>query len=283
MNKIILITGAASALGQQMVKTLAAQGHTVIATMRGSQEKHRATAGQLGSLENVTVVEMDVTDQQAISAAINTVLDRYTKIDVLINNAAIQATGLTEAYSLEQFHKVMDTNFYGVLRLHQAVLPLMRKQGEGLIINISSSSGRISTPFQVPYNSSRFALEGLVEGMYDEVIGQGIETILVEPGPFIGGIYDSRGIQADRKEIIDAYGSDAEVITAAFSAKVGKAIQLFQPGTQPIAAAVKSLIEMEKGTRPLRTPLDVIAQGIDTRFNQVSADLRKDWILRYMD
>jgi NAD(P)-dependent dehydrogenase (short-subunit alcohol dehydrogenase family) len=283
MNKIILITGAASALGQAMVKTLSAQGHTVIATMRGSQEKHRSTAQQLGSLDNVTVMEMDVTDNEAISTAINSILERHTKIDILINNAAIQATGLAEAYSLEQFHKVMDTNLYGILRLHQAVLPAMRKQGEGLIVNISSSSGRISTPYQVPYNSSRFALEGLVEGMYDELIGQGIETILVEPGPFIGGIYDSRGLQADRKEIIDAYGTDAEVVTAAFSAKVGKAIQMFQPEIQPIAAAVKSLIEMETGTRPLRTPLDVIAQGIDTRFNQISADLRKDWILRYMD
>jgi NAD(P)-dependent dehydrogenase (short-subunit alcohol dehydrogenase family) len=224
-----------------------------------------------------------VTDNEAISTAINSILERHTKIDILINNAAIQATGLAEAYSLEQFHKVMDTNLYGILRLHQAVLPAMRKQGEGLIVNISSSSGRISTPYQVPYNSSRFALEGLVEGMYDELIGQGIETILVEPGPFIGGIYDSRGLQADRKEIIDAYGTDAEVVTAAFSAKVGKAIQMFQPEIQPIAAAVKSLIEMETGTRPLRTPLDVIAQGIDTRFNQISADLRKDWILRYMD
>jgi len=282
MKKVILITGAASALGQQMAQKLAAEGHSVLATMRDIQ-KHSAIAEQLSSRENLSVLELDVTDQTAVNITVAQLLNQYGRLDVLINNAAIQATGLVEGYSIEQFHKVIDTNLYGPLRLYQAILPAMRKQREGLIINISSSSGRISSPYQVPYNSSRFALEGLVEGMYDELIGQGIENILIEPGPFIGGIYDSRGLQADRKAIADEYGHDAQAMMAAFSAKVGKAIQLFQPETSPIAEAVKDLIEMEKGSRPLRTPLDLIAQGIDLRFNASSQQLRKDWIARYMD
>jgi NAD(P)-dependent dehydrogenase (short-subunit alcohol dehydrogenase family) len=283
MNTTILITGAGSALGQALVKKLAAVGFLVIATMRGTQTKHLQTAQSLGTLENVVVKEMDVTDTQSVQQVVNEIQEAYGKIDVLINNAAIQATGLLEGYSIEQFHKVIDTNLYGVLRLYQQVLPGMRERGDGLILNISSASGRISTAYQVPYNSSRFALEGLVEGMYDELIGEGVENILVEPGPFIGGIYDSRGLEPDRQDVLESYSEDAGMLMAGFSARVGKAIQLYQPQINPIVEAVSSLIAMPKGTRPLRIPLDTISQGIDTSYNELSGNLRRDWIKKYMD
>lgn len=282
MVKTIVITGAGSALGQLMVKTFAGEGYRVVAAMRRTQSVLQA-AIDLGSLEGVEVMELDVRDDMSVKNTITEILQKYGRIDVLVNNEAVQGTGLLESYSLDQFRKVMDINLYGVLRLYREVLPAMRQTHEGLIINISSSCGRISTPYQVPYNTSRFALEGLVEGVHDELIVQGVECVLVEPGPFIGGIYENQPIDADREDILSSYGADTAIMVAGFNAKVGKAIQTYQPDVKPIADAVVALINMEKGTRPLRTPLDPIAQGNDIRFNEVSAAIKQSWLSKYME
>ncbi|MGA9648957.1 SDR family oxidoreductase [Pedobacter sp.] len=283
MNKVILLTGAASALGQLMVKTLADKGNQVIATMRKIEELHQQTAAQLALIDNVTIMQLDVTDEVSVKNTIAQVIKQFGKIDVLVNNAVVQGTGLLEGYSIYQFQKMMDTNLYGVLRLYKEVLPVMRKAENGLIINISSSCGRISTPFQIPYNASRFALEGLVEGVYQELAPLGIECVLLEPGPFIGGLYDNQTIDADRTDILSAYGAETAVSLAEFNAKVGEALQRYQPEIKPIAQAVASLIEMENGTRPLRTPLDPVAQGTDIKYDELTAKLKSDWLLKYME
>lgn len=281
-NKIVVITGTSSGFGNLMVKTLAAAGHTVVATMREATGKNRASASLLEQHENVEVVSMDVTDQDSIRLAVASVLERHQQIDVLINNAGVQGNGLMEAYSLDQFHRMMDTNVYGVLRMYQQVLPGMRGLQNGLIISISGNVGRFSPPFQVPYNTTKFALEGITEGLYDELIGQGIETILVEPGLFMTGLYSKPGIHADREDVQKAYGEDTVMMMAGFGEKLGMAMQSYQPDPQVIADTVLKLINMEKGTRPLRTPVDLIADGIDKEFNEVTKALKAKWMRRYL-
>lgn len=282
MSKVIVITGTSSGFGTLMVKKFAAEGYTVIATMRGTQSKNSEVAAQLSQLANVEVMELDVAEDESVKTAISAILGKYKKIDVLINNAAIQGTGLLEAYSLEQFHKIMNINVYGVLRIYRELLPAMRKERDGLIINISSSAGRFSPPFQVPYNSSKFALEGITEGGYDELIGQGIETVLIEPGAFMTEMYTKEGTHADRPGILEEYGEDTAILMTGFGEKLGGALQKYQPQPSAIADAALALIQMEKGTRPLRTSVDPIAQGADQDYNEATIELKAKWVAKYL-
>jgi len=282
MTKLIVITGTSSGFGTLMVKKFSDEGYTVIATMRGTEGKNATVARRLSELKNVEVMELDVADDASVKSAISAILEKYNKIDVLINNAAIQGTGLLEAYTLEQFHKIININLYGVLRIYRELLPSMRKEQDGLIINITSNAGRFSPPFQVPYNTSKFALEGLTEGSYDELIGQGIETILIEPGPFLTEMYTKEGTHADRDEILGEYGEDTAILMTGFGAKLGAALQKYQPQSADIANAALKLVQMEKGTRPLRTPVDPIAEGVDHEYNQVTAELKIKWVNKYL-
>ena len=282
MDKVIVVTGTSSGFGTLMVKRFSAAGYQVAATMRGTQDKNKNVASELSAIANVEVFELDVADDESVKNGIAAILDRYKKIDVVVNNAAIQGTGLLEGYSLEQFHKIMNINLYGVFRMYREVLPGMRREQDGLIINISSSAGRFSPPFQVPYNSSKFALEGLTEGSYDELIGQGIETILIEPGAFMTEMYTKQGTHADREEVLDQYGEDTAILMTGFGAKLGGALQKYQPEPSAIAEAALKLIQMDKGTRPLRTTVDPIAQGADQAFNDAALDLKQKWVAKYL-
>lgn len=282
MDKIIVITGTSSGFGTLMVKKFSDAGYTVIATMRDTETRNKEIAGHLAGLANVDVMELDVASDASVHTAMRIILEKYKKVDVLINNAAIQGNGLLEAYSLEQFHKIMNINFYGVFRTYKELLPAMRKAQDGLIINISSNAGRFSPAFQVPYNSSKFALEALTEGGYDELIGQGIETILIEPGPFLTEMYTKEGTHADIDGLVEEYGEDTAIMMTGFGVKLGNALQKHQPQASAVADAALALIQMEKGTRPLRTSVDPIAQGVDKEYNKITAELKEKWVSQYL-
>jgi NAD(P)-dependent dehydrogenase (short-subunit alcohol dehydrogenase family) len=263
MKKIIVITGTSTGFGALMVKTFSHAGHTVIATMRSTGTKNKEVAQTLAQLDNVEVVELDVASDESVRNAIQNILKTYHKIDVLINNAAIHGNGLLEAYSIAQFHKIIDVNVYGILRLYQQVLPAIRAVKNGLIINISSSGGRISSPFQVPYNTSKFAMEGITEGGYDELIGQGIETVLIEPGAFMTELYAKEGTHADRIEMLESYGQGTIDFIKGFGEMFAGILMKYQPDIQLVADAALKLVNMDKGTRPLRTPLDPIGDSVE--------------------
>ncbi|RBQ06728.1 SDR family oxidoreductase [Pedobacter miscanthi] len=282
MSKVIVITGTSSGFGTLMVKKFSSEGFKVVATMRGSQTKNIAVAGELSALPGVEVMELDVAEDNSVKTAISSILKKYGKIDVMINNAAIQGMGLLEAYSLEQFQKIMNINVFGVLRVYRELLPAMRKERDGLIINVSSNAGRFSPPFQVPYNSSKFALEGITEGGYDELIGQGIETVIIEPGAFMTEMYTKQGTHADREEILAEYGEQTAQMMAGFGAQLGNALQKHQPDAAMIADAALALVNMDKKTRPLRTSVDPIAQGVDYEYNNSASELKAKWVSKYM-
>lgn len=282
MKKIIVITGTSTGFGALMVKTFSNAGHTVIATMRSTSSKNKEVAQTLAQLDNVEVVELDVTNDESVQNAIQNILKKYHKIDVLINNAAIHGNGLLEAYSIAQFHKIIDVNVYGILRLYQQVLPSMRAEKNGLIINISSSGGRISAPFQVPYNTSKFAMEGITEGGYDELIGQGIETVLIEPGAFMTELYVKEGTHADRIDMLESYGQGTIDFIKGFGEMFAGILMKHQPDIQLVADAALKLVNMDKGTRPLRTPLDPIAEGIELEYNQATSEIADRWKKKYI-
>jgi NAD(P)-dependent dehydrogenase (short-subunit alcohol dehydrogenase family) len=281
MKKVIIITGTSTGFGTLMAKSFANEGHNVIATMRNTTSNNLEIAKSLNAIPNIEVVELDVTSEDSVQSAINQVVAAHSRIDVLINNAALYGNGILEGYSLKQIQKIFDVNVFGVLRVNNSVLPHMRAAKDGLIINISSGVGRISPPFQVPYNATKFALEGLVEGSYVELIGQGIETVLIEPGAYATELWQKAGVHADRQDIITSYGEETQQMNEAISAAFGQILEKNKPNPQLIADAAIRLVNAEKGKRPLRTPVDISANGLDIEYNEATTEIKARWMAEY--
>ncbi|HBY55066.1 MAG TPA: oxidoreductase [Marinilabiliales bacterium] len=174
MNKIILITGISSGFGKQMAKLLAEKGHTVYGTVRKLTESDNL----------VHQLEMDLIDLDSIKGAVSTVLKKEGRIDVLINNAGMHSGGPIETMPIKLIKLQMDTNFMGMIHLIREVLPVMRQQGGGTIINFSSIGGLMGLPFQAFYSAGKFAIEGFSEALRMEVKQFKIKVVLINPGDF---------------------------------------------------------------------------------------------------
>ena len=151
MSSVILITGASTGFGRNAAETLARRGHHVFATMRdvnGHSSEHRESLQRLAAGETLRlqVLESDVTGEASVQNAVQRALEQASRLDVVLNNAVFAALGVTEAYTPEQFQRVFDGNFYGVVRVNRAVLPTMRQQRSGLLIHVSSVAGRVVVP-----------------------------------------------------------------------------------------------------------------------------------------
>jgi NAD(P)-dependent dehydrogenase (short-subunit alcohol dehydrogenase family) len=179
MKKTVLITGASSGFGKVAAKLFHTKGWNVIATMR-SPEKET----ELSTLSDVLITKLDVTEQASIQNAVNTGIQKFGKIDVLVNNAGYGALGALEAATEEEVKKQFDVNLFGLIAVTKAVLPGMRKRGSGIIINISSVGGRVTFPFSSLYHATKFAVEGLTESMQYELNPLGINLKIVEPGGY---------------------------------------------------------------------------------------------------
>lgn len=281
MKKVVVITGTSTGFGALMARTFDREGYTVIATMREVNGKNADAAKKLSELPNTKVVELDVTSDGSVKAAIRQVLDTHGKIDILINNAAVYSGGILEAFTIDQVKKVFDSNVYSVLRMNNEVLPGMRAAKDGLIITISSSVGRVSPPFQATYNATKFAVEGLTEAAYQELTGHGIETVLIEPGAFVTEIWGKSGIGADRPEIAEAYGEESARMQEHIQNVFGTILQEQQPNPQLVADAALSLARTEKGKRPFRTPIDPSAKGADVAYNEATIQAAQHWMQQY--
>lgn len=170
--QVVLITGASSGIGQACARHLARRGYRVFGTSR------RPDASATG----FTMILMDVTDDASVHRGVEEVMRQAGRLDVLVNNAGFGIAGAVEDTSPEEAREQLETNFFGVLRLCRAVLPIMRAQGSGTIVNIGSLAGLIALPFQGLYSASKFALEGLSEALRMEVQPFGIRVVLIEPG-----------------------------------------------------------------------------------------------------
>ncbi|MDH3684082.1 MAG: SDR family oxidoreductase [Acidimicrobiia bacterium] len=179
---VALITGANSGIGRAAAVDLAAKGWQVYGSMRSLDKaaKLDAMAEEKGATVNKVVC--DVTDTESVNRAVAEVTEASGGIDVMVNNAGIGGNGVAEETPIELYEEVMDVNLYGTIRCVQAVLPQMRERGSGCIINISSIAGRIAAIGQSSYVASKWALEGLTEGLAQEVVPQGIRVALIEPG-----------------------------------------------------------------------------------------------------
>jgi NAD(P)-dependent dehydrogenase (short-subunit alcohol dehydrogenase family) len=181
-NKVALVTGSSSGIGYETALLLARNGFDTYATMRNLNKSKEIT--EIAKKEDLPlrVLKLDVTDDKSVDDAINHILNEKKSIDVVVNNAGYGLMGSVEESTLDEIKAQFETNLFGSIRVMQKILPIMRKQMNGTIVNISSVAGRIGFPMSSSYVSSKFALEGLSESMAYELEQFGIKIILIEPG-----------------------------------------------------------------------------------------------------
>jgi len=179
-KKVLLITGAGRGMGVDIARAALAAGYAVVATGR-----HPETVAQaVGAAEDLLTVRLDVTDPASAQVAVRAAVDRFGRIDVLVNNAGTFIAGFFEEIIPDDFRAQIETNLFGPLNVARAVLPVMRAQRSGLVVTISSTAGIVGGEFTSAYAASKFALEGWMESLTPEVAPYGIRTMLVEPGFF---------------------------------------------------------------------------------------------------
>lgn len=181
-KKVILITGCSSGLGLEASILCAQNGHQVIATMRNLERSAHIKEKIQGKKLNLVLKQCDVNDQASVDSCIQESIKEFGRLDVLINNAGYGLISPLETIELAEARAQFETNFFGVVRMVQAVLPLMRRQKSGKIINVSSVAGIIGSPLFGIYSATKFALEGLSESLAQEVSKFGIQVKLIEPG-----------------------------------------------------------------------------------------------------
>lgn len=185
-RKVVLVTGASSGIGKACVEYLAQKGYRVFGTSRRAPRNPEITPA------GPTLFWMDVNDDRSVQEGVAFILQQAGRLDAVVNNAGFGIAGAVEDTSIEEAKAQLETNFFGTFRVCRAVLPVMRAQGGGTIVNISSLGGIIALPFQGLYSASKFAVEGLTEALRLEVRPFGIRVVLVEPGDTRTGFTDRR-------------------------------------------------------------------------------------------
>jgi NAD(P)-dependent dehydrogenase (short-subunit alcohol dehydrogenase family) len=187
-RRVALVTGASSGIGKAAATAFVDAGFEVIGTARNTA-RITAPAG-------VTYLDLDVTSDESVASAVEQVIDRFGHIDVLVNNAGVGATGAAEEFSIARTQNVFDINVYGVMRMTKAVVPHMRARRQGRVINVSSLSGFVPSPFMSIYVATKHAIEGYSGSLDHEVREHGVRVLLVEPGP-INTPFGHNSVQAD--------------------------------------------------------------------------------------
>jgi NAD(P)-dependent dehydrogenase (short-subunit alcohol dehydrogenase family) len=271
-QQVVLITGASSGFGRLIAETLARKNYQVFATMRNANGRNATAAREIQELaerESLSLqsLELDVTDDASVESAVNEVVARGGRIDVLVNNAGYGIMDLTETVPLAQAQRQFDVNFFGVLRLNRAVLPAMKRQGSGLLLHISSGGGRLAIPGMGLYCASKFAMEALAEVYRYELASLGIDSVVLEPGahatPILGKL--ETGEDPGRKA---GYGEMAQV-PENLKVKIGSS----RANPQEIADVVLRIIETPAGQRHLRYRVGPGGPGVQ-RINALTDEVQ---------
>ena len=217
MKKTIFITGASSGIGKETAKLFNAKGWNVIATMRNPQSETELT-----QLQNVYVTKLDVLDLQSIQNAVAESIQKFGRIDVLLNNAGYGAYGPLESFSREKITRQFNTNVIGLLDVTKAVLPHFRQNKSGIIINVSSIGGKVAFPLGTLYHGTKFAVEGISEALNYEVEQFGGQVKIIEPGA-IATDFAGRSFDFNNDETLTAYQGTVAKLFAAMPAMLDNA------------------------------------------------------------
>jgi NAD(P)-dependent dehydrogenase (short-subunit alcohol dehydrogenase family) len=260
-ERVWLITGASSGFGRAIAEAALASGDAVVATARRTDGLDDLAPG-----ERVHVLPLDVTDAAQREAVVAEALERFGRIDVLVNNAGRTQVGAVEETTEEELRALFDLHFFAPAALTRAVLPHMRRQGSGAIVQMSSVGGQVTAPGFGAYCATKFALEGLTETLRDEVAGFGIHTLIVEPGAFRTGLFRPEAAYESEElpEYAATVGPTREYVRGNHGA---------QPG-DPAKAAAAIIAALDSDEPPLRLVLGADAIGnIERRLESVSQEL----------
>jgi len=181
-QKVAIVTGSSAGIGYETALLLARNGFLTYATMRNPNKSENIKSVATKESLPIHIKQLDVTDDGSVEDAVQAIFSEAGRIDVLVNNAGYVLTGAFEDLAIDEIKSQFETNVFGLIRTTQAVLPIMRKQKSGTIVNISSAAGRFGFPGQSAYISTKFAVEGLIESISYELEPFGIRIVLVEPG-----------------------------------------------------------------------------------------------------
>ena len=216
-KKVWFITGAGRGMGVDIAKATLAAGNAVVATGRNTD----AVAKAVGEAEDLLAVKLDITSPDDAEAAVQAAVDRFGRIDVLVNNAGNFYAGFFEEITPEDFRAQIETTLFGPMNITRAVLPLMRAQRSGLVVAISSTAGLVGQEFCTAYAASKFGVEGWIESLTFEVAPFGIRTMLVEPGFFRTELLTPESTNYAKSSIED-YAERTEQTIAAWNSMNGQ-------------------------------------------------------------
>lgn len=271
----ILITGTSSGFGKLAAETLARAGHDVYAGMRNPNGRNASARDELSAVKlergSIHVLDLDVTRDDSVNAAVASVDSRAGGIDVLINNAGVLGFGFLETFTLENVQALYDVNVFGALRMNRAVLPIMHRQNKGLLMHVTSSAGRLVFPFMGAYASSKFALEAIAEGYHYELSQTGIESIIVQPGSFATKVSSNKLAASDASRA-NPYAALAPLHAGMLGMLESGETDPNAPNPQAVADAMLQLVNSQPGTRPLRTIVDVHFAPFMDSINRASSE-----------
>ncbi len=259
-SKVWFVTGASSGFGREIVNEVLRRGERVVAAVRSA-----TSVADLATDPSVCVVEIDVTKKSDIERGVGAALERFGRIDVLVNNAGYSIVGAVEETSEAELREAMETMFFGPVLLTRAVLPIMREQQTGTIVQVTSMGGLTTAPGFGTYCAAKHGLEGLSECLAQEVAPFGVRVLIVEPGAFRTALFGSR---FRRMPTMDVYASTVGPTRAYAAQNAGS-----QPG-DPAKAAHAIADAVESSSTPLRLPLGPDAvEGIRQKLARVAADV----------
>ncbi len=277
---VVLITGTSTGFGRLTAETLARRGHRVYAGMRAVGGHNAVAAGELAGLADTEqldlhVVPLDAGDETSLRTAVTSVVEAAGRLDVLVNNIGVGSWGMAEAYDLDQVQQILDSNFLTTVRATRAVLPQMRAQGTGLLVQVSSGVGRFVMPYMTLYSAAKHAVDALAEGSRYELAPLGIDSVIVEPGSFSTAGSLTKLVTPNDHDRVAGYGDiDARgQAMYAYNDRLNRGPDA--PDPQLVADAIAALIDLPAGQRPLRTTVGPPPAPQAARINAVAQQVQE--------
>jgi len=286
MNKVVIVTGASSGFGRLSANAVARSGHTVYASMRDTSGRNAPQVAELQKFakENkidLRAIELDVQSQDSVDRAVAKIVSTHGHIDVVIHNAGHMVFGPAEAFTPEQLAELYDINVLSTQRVNRAILPQLRKQRNGLLVWVSSSSSAGGTPpYLAPYFASKAGMDAMAVIYARELTLWGIETSIVVPGAFTGGTnhFARSGRPADDARVAEYEAGPY----ANYGNKIMKAFAAIVPPDADAAAvgdAIAKIVDTPFGKRPFRVHVDPTQDGAEVAFTVIDR-MRTDMLLR---